>query len=145
MSQNYYNILELNKNASLDDIKKNYKKLALKYHPDRNNGNEDKFKQISEAYEVLSDPQKKQKYDNPMPKFNFNGMQRTHIDISNIMNHFNMMNNMNLNNNFRFNTMKRGNCTNCNGTGNITQIIQKPGLCIKQSFTCNKCKGTRNI
>jgi DnaJ-class molecular chaperone len=139
MSQNYYNILELNKNASLDEIKKNYKKLALKYHPDKNNGNEDKFKQINEAYEVLSEPQKKHQYDNPIPKFNLNRMYTSNIDISNIIN------NMNINNSFRFNTMERGNCTNCNGTGNITKIIHQPGLCIKQSFKCNKCKGTRNI
>lgn len=62
----YYEILGVSKSASADDIKRSYRKLALKYHPDRNKGDkasEDKFKEISEAYAVLSDPQKKQQYD----------------------------------------------------------------------------------
>jgi molecular chaperone DnaJ len=65
MSKDYYKILELDKNASADDIKKSYRKLALKYHPDKNSesGAEEKFKEISEAYSVLSDPDKKSKYD----------------------------------------------------------------------------------
>lgn len=62
----YYKILGVSKNATKDDIKKAYRKLALQYHPDRNKGDkqaEEKFKEINEAYAVLSDPQKKQQYD----------------------------------------------------------------------------------
>jgi len=62
----YYKILGVAKTASADDIKKAYRKLALKYHPDKNNGDkvaEAKFKEISEAYAVLSDQQKRQQYD----------------------------------------------------------------------------------
>lgn len=62
MSKDYYKILELDKNATPDEIKKSYRKLALKFHPDKG-GDEDKFKEISEAYSVLSDPDKKSKYD----------------------------------------------------------------------------------
>lgn len=66
MADDYYKILGLNKSASTDEIKKVYRKLALKYHPDRNPGNkeaEERFKKISEAYAVLSDPEKKKQYD----------------------------------------------------------------------------------
>ena len=58
----YYSTLGVNRNATEDDIKKAYRKMAMKHHPDRG-GNETTFKQISEAYEILSDPQKKQMVD----------------------------------------------------------------------------------
>ncbi|WDP91594.1 MAG: J domain-containing protein [Desulfobacter sp.] len=66
MADDYYKILGVNKTASASEIKKAYRKLALKYHPDKTKGDkalEDKFKKISEAYAVLSDPEKKQQYD----------------------------------------------------------------------------------
>src|SRR5277367_6110066 len=62
----FYEILGLSRTATQDEIKKAYRKSALKYHPDRNAGDpqaEKKFKEISEAYEVLSDDNKRQVYD----------------------------------------------------------------------------------
>ncbi len=65
--RDYYEVLGINKNASPDQIKAAYRKLAVKFHPDKNPGNknaEDKFKEASEAYGILSDQEKKQNYDN---------------------------------------------------------------------------------
>ena len=61
----YYEVLGVSKNASKEDIKASYRRLALKYHPDRNKepGAEEKFKEINEAYGVLSDPEKRARYD----------------------------------------------------------------------------------
>lgn len=67
MGVDYYKVLGVNKNANDDDLKKAYRKLAMKWHPDKNRNNKEeaeaKFKQVSEAYDVLSDPQKKSVYD----------------------------------------------------------------------------------
>jgi len=65
--KDYYQVLGVNKKATQDEIKKAYRKLAVKYHPDKNPGvksAEEKFKEISEAYEVLGDPEKRKQYDN---------------------------------------------------------------------------------
>lgn len=69
MNKDYYKILGVNKNATSSEIKKAYRELAKKYHPDRNKGNieaEEKFKEIQEAYDTLGDEKKRKEYDNPM-------------------------------------------------------------------------------
>jgi molecular chaperone DnaJ len=95
--RDYYEILGVGKGASDDEIKKAFRKLAVKYHPDKEGGDETKFKEANEAYEVLKDKQKRQRYDqfghagvggasggasggNPFEGFNFNG-QDVHFDF----------------------------------------------------------------
>lgn len=66
MNKDYYQVLEVDRGASTDEIKKSYRKMAMKYHPDKNPDNpqaEEKFKECAEAFDVLSDPQKKEQYD----------------------------------------------------------------------------------
>ena len=67
----YYSTLGVNRNASPEEIKKAYRKLAMKHHPDRG-GDASKLQQINEAYDTLKDPAKRQQYDNPQPQYNFN-------------------------------------------------------------------------
>lgn len=89
--RDYYEILSVNKNSSPDEIKTSYRKLALKFHPDKNPGNkeaEEKFKELAEAYEVLSDPVKRQRYD----QFGHQGVNNTGFhgfdNINDIFSHF---------------------------------------------------------
>lgn len=92
MKKDYYQILGVSKNATDDEIKKAYRKLAVKYHPDRQQDKskeeraaaEEKFKEIAEAYEVLSDKEKRAEYDNPMGEFKFSG----NIDLDEIIRRF---------------------------------------------------------
>jgi len=94
MPQDNYDILGVSKDASSGDIKKAYRSLSLLHHPDRNPGNEDakaKFQEISSAYEILSDPQKRKQYDaelNGFPMAGFTHMGGDDGDLSHI---FNMM------------------------------------------------------
>ena len=70
--RDYYEVLGVSKTASEEEIKKAYRQIAIKYHPDRNPGDkqaEEKFKEAAEAYNVLHDPQKRQQYD----QFGFDG------------------------------------------------------------------------
>ncbi|WP_341658618.1 DnaJ C-terminal domain-containing protein [Blattabacterium cuenoti] len=75
MKKDYYEVLGVSRNASPEEIKKAYRKLAIKYHPDKNLDNkkkaEEKFKEAAEAYEVLSNPEKRQRYD----KFGHSGIK----------------------------------------------------------------------
>lgn len=74
----YYEDLGVEPTASAEEIKKAYRKLSLKYHPDKPNGDQEKFKKINEAYQVLSDGNKRRQYDRPQPQFqsfgSFGGM-----------------------------------------------------------------------
>lgn len=89
MAKNYYEILGVNKNASKDEIKKAFRNLAHKYHPDKKDGDADKFKEVNEAYTVLSDDQKRAQYDaynetfsnGSQGGFGFNGFQGNWSDF----------------------------------------------------------------
>jgi molecular chaperone DnaJ len=89
--RDYYEVLGVDRRAETDDVKKAYRKMAIKYHPDRNPGNKDaeeKFKEAAEAYEVLSDPEKRQKYD----QFGHEGVRSTgyqgYTNVEDIFRHF---------------------------------------------------------
>ena len=92
--KDYYKILGVSKGASKDDIKKAFRKLSIKYHPDRNQGDkkaEEKFKEVAEAYEVLGDDEKRKQYDNPASNFDFKasgGPDFGGMDINDILKHF---------------------------------------------------------
>src|ERR1700729_809317 len=61
--RDYYEVLGVSKGASADEIKKAFRRQAIQYHPDKEGGDEAKFKEVNEAYEVLKDPSKRQRYD----------------------------------------------------------------------------------
>jgi len=78
MKRDYYDILGVSRNATQEEIKSAYRRLALKYHPDRNPGDkeaEEKFKEAAEAYEVLRDPEKRAIYD----QYGHAGLARTEL------------------------------------------------------------------
>jgi curved DNA-binding protein len=79
MARDYYEVLGVARDASQQDIQRAYRKLARKHHPDVNKapGAEDRFKEINEAYRVLSDPEERQRYDNPRPGPEFRGTEFT--------------------------------------------------------------------
>ena len=61
MTKKYYDILNVTKDNTSDEIKKSYRKLSMKYHPDKNNGEDSKMKELTEASSILGDPEKKKK------------------------------------------------------------------------------------
>ena len=94
-TKNYYKLLGLTKNSSEKDIKKSYRKLALQYHPDKNPNNkeaEEIFKKIAEAYQVLSDKNKRADYDNVSTQRPFVFTKQQNFNPFNIFKHFQQQN-----------------------------------------------------
>jgi len=79
-----YSVLGVDKTSSQDDIKKAYRKLAKEYHPDKNDGNDERFKEIADAYEKIGDDSSRQKYDSASNFQNFNGFSDGNINMSDL-------------------------------------------------------------
>ena len=73
MTTNYYDVLEISKDATDEQIKQAYRNLAKQHHPDKKGGNKEKFQKIQEAYDILSDKHKKNEYDNKTNENIFEG------------------------------------------------------------------------
>jgi DnaJ-class molecular chaperone len=155
MDRSYYELLQINSNSSQNDIKKAYRKLAMKWHPDKNKDNkelaEEKFKEISEAFQVLSDPQKKKIYDkygkdgleqNNMNDFDHSGMgdlfsnlfghkQRKQNDPIKVQVELEMEEIYN-GKEVHVSYERRDNCDACNGKGSSNGL----------DYNCNICKGS---
>jgi DnaJ-class molecular chaperone len=146
----YYQTLGVTRESSKDDIKKAFRKLAMKEHPDKG-GDPEKFKKIAEAYEVLSDDQKRQEYDNPAPAFNpfdmfgniFQQQNRTMSDHQHVIN-------ISLEDAYRgrevnlnITTEKMCSCTRmcdqCKGSGSVGISHPMLGMFIQQP--CGRCGG----
>ena len=151
--RDYYEVLGVDKSASADDIKKAYRKLAMKYHPDRNPGDktaEEKFKEVGEAYEVLSDADKRSRYDSygfagVDPNYNpgaggfGGGSSRGSASQNSPRRGENVMSRLDLTfEEAAFGTEKEitapriENCPTCHGTGSADGQVE----------TCSRCHGT---
>ena len=171
--KDYYEILGVDKNASSDEIKKAYRTLAKKWHPDKNQNNketEEKFKEISEAYEHLSDADKKAKYDRfghaSSGNQGFHGehpfadlfrrqqaQDRVGQDMTLVLKLTieEIYTGVKKRYKYKKNESCGGcnghggtgtkNCTTCGGSGVITRVIQTPVGYIQQSMSCNACEG----
>lgn len=150
MNKDYYKILGLNKNASMDDIKMAYKKLAMKYHPDRNpndNFSEEKFKDVKEAYEFLTNKRKPDYVDSK--NFNFTDFSQSESSLDDI---FNMIFQKNTNRNNKLYFLLEIDLESAVYGSKINLKVPYQGLCDKclgkgikagsDLKICNKCYGS---
>lgn len=171
-NQNYYEVLGVEKNATQDEIKKAYRKLAMQHHPDRTNGDDTKFKEIKQAYEILSDESKRANYDqfgSAEPNhfgggFNGFGGFNPHDIFSNFFRqdqptHQQIIVSVTLEESVQgctkpINYVKTSNCDSCNGTGaSSPDKIAKCGTCNGKGHIqngpfatqCPKCNGKGKV
>jgi molecular chaperone DnaJ len=172
--RDYYEVLGVKKDATTDEIKKSYRKLAKEFHPDKNqsdNEAEEKFKEISEAYEILSDNTKRSSYD----RFGHNGGNQNNRNYRGY-NHFSNFENqkrvrvgdnmsliLKLTQEEIFTGTKKTykynrnvscsdcgghggtdihDCSDCGGIGMVTQVFNTPIGFVQQQMTCTMCGGT---
>ena len=151
MIRTYYEALELDKEASTEDIKKAYRKLAKQYHPDRNPGDKEaaeKFKEVQEAYDVLSDPVKKKRYDNPFQPPARNGSDvLTSVSVtleSCVHSHVKTLH-----------YKKRKICTQCEGVGGkyttcpncngVGHFFNPLSTIMSVKYECRSCRGLGSV
>ncbi|KAK9903168.1 hypothetical protein M0R45_001179 [Rubus argutus] len=132
--RNYYEILEVPKNASQDDLKKGYRKAAMKHHPDKG-GDPEKFKELAHAYEVLSDPEKRGIYD----QYGEDGVKQRQRKGEDVIYHLKvsleeLYNGASKKVSFTHNRI----CSKCKGTGKSTKRKQ-------DHRSCHKCKGDKVV
>lgn len=146
MEQNYYEILEVNKNASPEIIEKAYKTLVKKYHPDlqqdeNKNKYEEKIKKINEAYEILSDPEKRKNYDlqlksNEISKEDYTNLYNENISLKNEINY--LKNNINVNSSYQTqnikNNIQQNQNTNYENNINQEEINQKINDAVNKAY-----------
>ena len=127
---NYYDVLEVKRDASINDIKKSYRKLALKYHPDKNPGDtiaENKFKEINNAFEIIGNEEKRNKYNmeldgiGPHISTNIRNPMDIFKQFNQMHNNFNININFNNSNNAVSQTTRQS--TRIQGNIKITEII----------------------
>lgn len=146
----YYNILGISRSASQEDIKRSYKKLALQHHPDKG-GDPERFKQIKEAYETLSVPEKRQQYDNPsQPNFlneqitthkRARGENHTHniiVDLEDIHKGFSKKLKLSIKKPCCIRA-----CYTCEGAGFLTKTIQIAMMRMNNQIQCYTCRGAK--
>ena len=170
--KDYYSILGVSNTASDDEIKKAFRKLALQYHPDKNNGDDTKFKEINDAYQILSDPEKRRQYDNPghsFAGFDINDFFRDHfgmgtgsrmnrpipgqdINIKLAVSLYDLM--VGATKNVKFQLLdvcttcdgtgasERDTCSVCKGTGSVDQVVTHFNMRMMSQVACNTCRGT---
>ena len=167
--KDYYKILGVDKKSTKDEIKKSYRELSKKYHPDVNPEGSEKFKEIAEAYDVLSDDNKRQQYDNPNPFGNggnpfedlfrgFNQQRRRpkardkviKVQVTPLESYFGINKPITFQTKTTCNSCvgtggKKNVCQTCNGSGNIRQKVGSAFFSQIIDTPCVKCNGTGHI